>query len=42
MGKPVAVLKLKYVNEYVDRHGKMRRYFRRGVNPWPAAGRGRV
>jgi integrase len=26
----VAVLKLKYVNEYVDRTGKLRRYFRRG------------
>lgn len=30
MGKPVAVLKLKYVNEYRDRTGKLRRYFRRG------------
>ncbi len=26
----MAVLKLKYVNEYVDRTGKLRRYFRRG------------
>jgi integrase len=26
----VTVLKLKYVNEYVDRTGKLRRYFRRG------------
>jgi enterobacteria phage integrase len=30
MGKPVAVLKLKYVNEYRDRTDKLRRYFRRG------------
>jgi enterobacteria phage integrase len=30
MGEPVAVIKLDYVNEYVDRTGKMRRYFRRG------------
>jgi integrase len=31
MGKPVAILKLKYVNEYRDRQGKLRRYFRRGA-----------
>src|SRR4051794_18985860 len=30
MGNPVALLKLKYVNEYRDRTGKLRRYFRRG------------
>ncbi len=30
MGKPVAILKLKYVNEYFDHTGKLRRYFRRG------------
>jgi integrase len=30
MGKKMAVLKLKFVNEYVDRTGKLRRYFRRG------------
>jgi integrase len=30
MGDIVAVLKLKYVNEYRDRTGKLRRYFRRG------------
>lgn len=30
MDGPVATLKLKYVNEYVDRTGKLRRYFRRG------------
>jgi integrase len=30
MGKSVAVLTLKYVNEYRDRTGKLRRYFRRG------------
>lgn len=30
MGKPVAVLNLKYVNEYRDRTGKLRRYFRKG------------
>lgn len=30
MDKSVALLKLKYVNEYRDRTGKMRRYFRRG------------
>src|SRR6516225_1313405 len=27
----MAVIKLKYVNEYVDRTGKVRRYFRRGA-----------
>ena len=31
MGKPVAVLKLDYVNEYEDHTGKLRRYFRRGA-----------
>lgn len=31
MGEPVASLKLQYVNEYRDRHGKLRRYFRRGA-----------
>ena len=30
MGKAVAVLRLKYVNEYRDRTGKLRRYFRKG------------
>lgn len=30
MGKPVAILKLKFVNEYRDRTGKLRRYFRKG------------
>ena len=30
MGRSVALLKLKYVNEYRDRTGKLRRYFRRG------------
>src|SRR5665811_1848363 len=30
MGKSVALLKLKYVNEYRDRAGKLRRYFRKG------------
>lgn len=30
MGQAVANLKLKYVNEYCDRNGKWRRYFRRG------------
>jgi integrase len=30
MGQNVAVLKLRYVNEYRDRQGKLRRYFRRG------------
>src|SRR4051812_30496761 len=29
-GLPVAVIKLDYVNEYTDRTGKVRRYFRRG------------
>jgi len=27
----MAKLRLKYVNEYVDRHGKLRRYFRKGA-----------
>lgn len=30
IGRRVAKLELKYVNEYVDRTGKVRRYFRRG------------
>jgi len=30
MGGTMAVIKLRYVNEYVDRTGKLRRYFRRG------------
>lgn len=38
MGNPVAVLKLKYVNEYRDRTGKMRRYFRRGSTRGPLPG----
>jgi integrase len=38
MGKPVAVLKLKYVNEYRDRQGKLRRYFRRGPTRGPLPG----
>jgi integrase len=31
MEEEMAVIKLKYVNEYVDRTGKVRRYFRRGA-----------
>lgn len=31
MGRDMAVLKLKYVNEYRDRTGKLRRYFRKGA-----------
>src|ERR1700761_565387 len=31
MRKPMAKLRLPYVNEYVDRTGKLRRYFRRGA-----------
>jgi len=27
----MAKLKLKYVNEYIDRTGRLRRYFRRGT-----------
>jgi enterobacteria phage integrase len=38
MGKPVAVLKLKYVNEYRDRTGKLRRYFRKGRTRGPLPG----
>ena len=30
MGVSMAVIKLDYVNEYRDRTGKKRRYFRRG------------
>jgi enterobacteria phage integrase len=30
MGQTMAKLKLRYVNEYIDRTGKLRRYFRRG------------
>src|SRR6266404_3234953 len=38
MGRAVAVLKLKYVNEYRDRSGKLRRYFRRGATRGPLPG----
>lgn len=38
MGKPVAILKLKYVNEYRDRTGKLRRYFRKGSVRGPLPG----
>jgi site-specific recombinase XerD len=38
MGESVAVFKLKYVNEYVDRTGKLRRYFRRGSTRGPLPG----
>jgi integrase len=38
MSGSVAILKLKYVNEYLDRHGKLRRYFRRGVTRGPLPG----
>jgi integrase len=38
MGKRVAILKLKYVNEYRDRQGKLRRYFRRGSKRGPLPG----
>ena len=41
MGK-MAVLKLKYINEYRDRTGKLRRYFRKGAIRKPAAGRSRL
>jgi len=30
MGQAVAKIRLKYVNEYIDRTGKLRRYFRKG------------
>jgi integrase len=30
MGRAVAKIKLKYVNEYIDHTGKLRRYFRKG------------
>lgn len=39
MGKVMAKLRLRYVNEYVDRHGSVRRYFRRsGHNLGPLPG----
>jgi integrase len=38
MGKAMAVLKLKFVNEYRDRTGKLRRYFRRGRTRGPLPG----
>ena len=37
-GREMAVLKLKYVNEYHDRTGKLRRYFRRGATRGPLPG----
>jgi len=40
MGAAMTVMKLDYVNEYVDRTGKVRRYFRRGgkrLGPLPGA-----
>lgn len=30
MGARVAKIKLRYVDEYIDRTGKLRRYFRKG------------
>lgn len=38
MGQSVAILKLKYVNEYRDRNGKLRRYFRKGAARGPLPG----
>jgi len=38
MGKKLAVLKLKYVNEYRDRHGRLRRDFRKGAIRRPLPG----
>lgn len=38
MGAKMAVLKLKYVNEYCDRQGKLRRYFRHGATRGPLPG----
>jgi integrase len=38
MGRSVANLKLKYVNEYRDRTGKLRRYFRKGAARGPLPG----
>jgi integrase len=38
MGEKMAVLKLKYVNEYCDRHGKIRRDFRKGAIRRPLPG----
>jgi hypothetical protein len=34
----MAKLKLKYVNEYIDRTGKLRRYFRHGNKRGPLPG----
>src|SRR5476651_1186464 len=34
----MAKLRLRYVNEYVDRTGKLRRYFRRGSTRGPLPG----
>lgn len=38
MGGKMAVLKLDYVNQYRDRQGKLRRYFRRGAVRGPLPG----
>ena len=38
MGQPMTKLKLDYINEYVDRSGKLRRYFRRGAVRGPLPG----
>lgn len=38
MGAVMATIKLRYVNEYVDRTGKVRRYFRRGAQRGPLLG----
>ena len=35
----MAKLKLKFVNEYIDRTGKLRRYFRRGSKRGPLPGK---
>ena len=38
MGQTMTKLKLDYINEYVDRSGKLRRYFRRGAVRGPLPG----
>ena len=38
MGQAMTKLKLDYINEYIDRSGKLRRYFRRGAVRGPLPG----
>lgn len=38
MGQPMTKIRLNYVHEYRDRHGKVRRYYRKGGKRVPLPG----